>query len=233
MLRLAQSLHVPGSDAGGRKRLLVGGICRLVGADRGVAVVARLDEATGRRTVVSVSQAKAGTGDAAADAPPRVADVELSAAVADASSALGNAADARTLLREAGVDVCIDSFVSLRGVEVVAWLAVGRRPGDDRRFTARDRLVLDLMHAESAWVYAADVLLAGSPARGLTPRQQEILRHLLTGDGEKQVAAKLGLSPNTVHHHVKAVYRHFGASTRAELLARWVRGGWHGGADGT
>jgi DNA-binding CsgD family transcriptional regulator len=58
---------------------------------------------------------------------------------------------------------------------------------------------------------------------GLSPRQQQTLRHLLAGDSEKQIAGKLSLSRHTVHVYVKGLYRRFGASSRAELLARWVK----------
>lgn len=57
----------------------------------------------------------------------------------------------------------------------------------------------------------------------LSPRQRETLKHLLSGDSEKQIATKLALSRHTVHVYVKGLYRHFGASSRAELLARWVK----------
>ncbi|MBX9583725.1 MAG: helix-turn-helix transcriptional regulator [Gemmataceae bacterium] len=53
-----------------------------------------------------------------------------------------------------------------------------------------------------------------------------MLRCLLDGDTDKQVAARLGIGPHTVNQYVKAVFRHFGCTTRAELLARWVRRGW-------
>ena len=58
---------------------------------------------------------------------------------------------------------------------------------------------------------------------GLSPRMEQTLRWLLGGDSEKQVAAKLGLSPHTVHVYVKAIYRRYGVSSRGELLARWVK----------
>ncbi len=59
-------------------------------------------------------------------------------------------------------------------------------------------------------------------AEGLSPRQRQTLSCLLIGDSEKQIAAKLSLSRHTVHVYVKGLYRHFGASSRGELLARWV-----------
>ena len=73
-----------------------------------------------------------------------------------------------------------------------------------------------------AWVYEADLLLASPDALSLSPRQRQTLQHLLDGSGEKQIAARLGVSPHTVHHYVKVLYRHFDVSSRSELLARWV-----------
>jgi len=46
----------------------------------------------------------------------------------------------------------------------------------------------------------------------------------MTGDSEKQIAAKMKVSPHTVHVYVKQLYKRFGASSRGELMARFVRG---------
>ena len=54
----------------------------------------------------------------------------------------------------------------------------------------------------------------------LSPRLRETLQHLMLGDNEKQVAYKLKLSPYTIHDYVKALYKHFEVSSRAELLAK-------------
>ena len=65
-----------------------------------------------------------------------------------------------------------------------------------------------------------------SPTRSrrlhLSGRRRQTLEHLLTGLSEKEVAASLGLSINTVHQYVKQVYGMFGVGTRAELLARFL-----------
>lgn len=61
--------------------------------------------------------------------------------------------------------------------------------------------------------------LAEAAAR-LSPRVQQTLSRLLAGDSEKQIASRLGLSPNTVHVYVKTLYRHFNVSSRGELMAR-------------
>ena len=58
---------------------------------------------------------------------------------------------------------------------------------------------------------------------GLTPRHVQTLQRLLLGDSEKEIAARLKVSPNTVHVYVKALYRRFDVSSRGELLARFVR----------
>src|SRR5207302_4561824 len=61
-----------------------------------------------------------------------------------------------------------------------------------------------------------------SPTR-LPPRVRETLDCLLGGDGEKQAAARMGLSRETVHQYVKALYRHYRVASRAELLVRVLR----------
>jgi DNA-binding NarL/FixJ family response regulator len=60
---------------------------------------------------------------------------------------------------------------------------------------------------------------------GLAPRLQQTLQRLLSGDSEKQIAARLGVSQHTVHVYVKGLYRHYDVSSRGELLARFVRPG--------
>ena len=57
----------------------------------------------------------------------------------------------------------------------------------------------------------------------LSPRARQTLSLLLEGAGEKQVAAKLGLSPHTVHVYVKELYRKHRVCSRAELLVQVLR----------
>jgi len=54
----------------------------------------------------------------------------------------------------------------------------------------------------------------------LPPRLREVLTCLLEGDGEKQIAAKLGVSRHTVHYHVGELHRRFGVTDRGRLLAQ-------------
>ena len=54
-------------------------------------------------------------------------------------------------------------------------------------------------------------------------RYRRVLERLLTGQSEKEVASCLGLSRHTVHEYVKRIYKQLGVSSRAELMALWVR----------
>ena len=61
-------------------------------------------------------------------------------------------------------------------------------------------------------------------ADALTDRERDVLNCLVDGLGEKQVAARLGVAPGTVHTHVKSIYRKLQVSSRGELLGRAARG---------
>ena len=97
-----------------------------------------------------------------------------------------------------------------------AWM---ERPFDDR-----ERLLVHWFHHEIGPLIGRYLAPAGSAgASEMPPRLQEVLECLLEGEGEKQAARKLGVTPATFHQYAKAVYRHFGIHSRAELMARWVR----------
>jgi LuxR family maltose regulon positive regulatory protein len=54
----------------------------------------------------------------------------------------------------------------------------------------------------------------------LSERELTVLRHLGSDLSEREIAAELYLSFNTVHSHVKAIYRKLGVSSRAGAVAR-------------
>lgn len=94
-------------------------------------------------------------------------------------------------------------------------------------FSLRDRV--RVQEAQACITPLVGAALAGfaEPSPGvLTPRARAVLRCLLEGDSDKQVAARLKLSGYTVNQYVKVIFRHFRVSSRAELLARWVKRGW-------
>ena len=59
----------------------------------------------------------------------------------------------------------------------------------------------------------------------LTNREQEILTLLADGLGNKQIAARLGISTNTVKTHLELLFDKLGVSSRAEAVANGVKRG--------
>lgn len=54
---------------------------------------------------------------------------------------------------------------------------------------------------------------------GLTPREQEVLDHVVAGLGNAEIAAALFVTPKTVEHHVSHVLAKLGAADRREAAA--------------
>lgn len=68
-----------------------------------------------------------------------------------------------------------------------------------------------------------DVLAGRLLAADLSPRHRQMLDAVMTGASEKQIADKLGISPHTAHQYIKELFRHFGVTSRPELMARMFR----------
>ena len=99
--------------------------------------------------------------------------------------------------------------------EPARWLA-----GAYEDFTAKD------FSALAAW---CQELLAVPEARrldtlGITPREAEILGLIAAGLANKDIAARLYLSPRTVEKHVESLLRKTGATSRTMLVA--ITGPW-------
>jgi DNA-binding NarL/FixJ family response regulator len=60
---------------------------------------------------------------------------------------------------------------------------------------------------------------AAAAARGLTPRELQVLRRLATGESNKAIAAGLGVSRRTVDRHVSNLYAKLRVSSRAAATA--------------
>ena len=58
-----------------------------------------------------------------------------------------------------------------------------------------------------------------SPAERLTPREREIVAGVAAGESNREVAQRLGLSEDTVKHHLTNVFDKIGVSNRVELTA--------------
>ena len=112
------------------------------------------------------------------------------------------------------------SQIPLPHVGAVDQLGLHREWGD-RPFTPSEHRMVRIFHVELARLWRRDVLRrAGEPGSDLPPRLNQTLTELLKGASEKQIAAKLKLSPHTIHNYVKALHQRFGVSSRGELLAK-------------
>jgi DNA-binding CsgD family transcriptional regulator len=91
-------------------------------------------------------------------------------------------------------------------------------------FTRRERRLVHLFHQEIGPLIGRALSSAREPSlTDLAPRVRQTLGCLLEGDSEKQVAARLDLSRTTVHEYIGTLYRHFGVTSRAELMAYFLR----------
>jgi DNA-binding NarL/FixJ family response regulator len=59
----------------------------------------------------------------------------------------------------------------------------------------------------------------------LSEAQQRVFVLLVQGLSEKDIAGQLSLSPNTIHTHVRAIYRTFRVRSRAQLLCCLIPSG--------
>jgi two-component system, NarL family, nitrate/nitrite response regulator NarL len=54
----------------------------------------------------------------------------------------------------------------------------------------------------------------------LTPRQQQILRALLSGSTNREIASELGLREQTIKNQLTVIYAKLGVRNRLELAVR-------------
>jgi DNA-binding NarL/FixJ family response regulator len=57
-------------------------------------------------------------------------------------------------------------------------------------------------------------------AQTLSAREQEVVRRIIAGMSDKEIAASLGISPRTVANHNRTIYRKTGVGTRFELISK-------------
>jgi two-component system, NarL family, response regulator YdfI len=102
----------------------------------------------------------------------------------------------------------------------VSALAAEVSPAADVVVNARDVTVSTRM-ARAATARGEDV----SAEPPLTNRERQVLGLLADGFGNKQIAARLGISTNTVKTHLELLFDKLGASSRTEAVATAVRRG--------
>jgi DNA-binding NarL/FixJ family response regulator len=103
-----------------------------------------------------------------------------------------------------------------------------------RGYILKNALELDLVSAIKRVAHGDPVLdpqlakpaaLKGERNTALTPRELEVLRHIVAGKSNKEIAAELGLSANTVGVHRANIMDTLGIHKTAELVVYAIRNG--------
>jgi DNA-binding CsgD family transcriptional regulator len=134
--------------------------------------------------------------------------------------------------RRAQIDHDLTSICRVSDDGAISCISLHRARGD-RAFSEREQRLVEFLHAELGRLIGGPLIsdIEPGPER-LSPRLRQTLGCLLEGDGERQVAARLGLAHPTVHQYVLGLYRHFRVRSRFELLAharkRVRREAWRG-----
>jgi DNA-binding CsgD family transcriptional regulator len=71
---------------------------------------------------------------------------------------------------------------------------------------------------------AAEVIEILQLAYGLTPRERDILEHVISGRSSRTIATLLHITIATVRDHLKSVFAKTGVRSRGELVARMLDG---------
>lgn len=134
--------------------------------------------------------------------------------------------DYRRISLSLGTDDCLHSLQPTERADYFDSVSICRAPGR-RKFGEREVALVQLLHREIARMVGGALAEYHEPVPSqLPPRVRQVLRCLLEGDGDKQIAARLHLSPYTVNQYIKTIFAHFQVNSRPELLARWVRRAW-------
>ncbi|MCS7247050.1 MAG: response regulator transcription factor [Anaerolineales bacterium] len=59
-----------------------------------------------------------------------------------------------------------------------------------------------------------------------SPREMEVLSHLLLGRSNKQIAVAMGISPQTVKNHLASLFRKLGVKDRTQAVVYALQLGW-------
>jgi DNA-binding CsgD family transcriptional regulator len=236
MLRLVAETAELWYDPALQRRYTVESLCRLLPAKAGICftfgdVLMGGDQPCGALVQCGMDESQVKlvrkylqTGIPADPALPKLAEITAPVVVARRVELVNDkiwfSSPYYTELREPlGLDDTL--YAKITVPDKVISLALLRAKGDEP-FTERQSQLVDLCLSQMAWPFQPDDKQTDPRLAALQPRLRKVMQHLLDGDGEKQVAAKLGLSRHTVHEYVKMIYQQLGVSSRSELLSQWV-----------
>jgi len=106
-------------------------------------------------------------------------------------------------------------------VDTIRRVARGEHPINEN-LTARPKLAEQVLHQfqELSWRSEAEALIAP-----LTPRETEILNYIAQGYLNKQIAAELDISEQTIKNHVTSILRKLNANVRTEAVVVAIKQG--------
>lgn len=103
-----------------------------------------------------------------------------------------------------------------------SFLLIDRYGG--KRFSARDAEFVEYAMRGLKWFHR-ELLLANGlliAEKSLSPTERRIIRLILAGLTEREIADKLGQSPKTTHKYIAEILRKYGVRGRTGLMARWL-----------
>jgi DNA-binding NarL/FixJ family response regulator len=116
-------------------------------------------------------------------------------------------------------------------VDAVAALRSGARAVVFKRFAVETLMdAIRTVAADDVWMPASlqthmAAQLRSPGASALSPREEEVLRHVATGLRNAEVAERLSISEETVKTHLNRIFKKLGVRDRVELALHAARGG--------
>jgi len=134
---------------------------------------------------------------------------------------------------ESGPQICEQLHLAHRDVKVLLISGAGRISAEAAAacgaagFVPKDWPAADIARAVRMVGLGMSMFepeAADAPAGpGLTPREREVLELVATGATNREIAARLHLSPHTVKEHTSSLYRKLEARNRADAVLRAQR----------
>jgi DNA-binding CsgD family transcriptional regulator len=120
-----------------------------------------------------------------------------------------------------------DLIISLMPLEQgKSYTGIGiHRRWDREPFTDREAKIVHIISSEVRWLHESIVPGGATDTfPSLTPRQRQVQLLLMDGHPVKRVAHLLGISYHTADGYMKQLYQHYGVSSRAEMMRRFMHG---------
>jgi DNA-binding NarL/FixJ family response regulator len=131
---------------------------------------------------------------------------------------------------ESGAEVCEEIRDASPGTRVLLISGAGvispfvARSAGASGFISKDWSAVDVVKAVRMVSLGTEVFADhATPNSPLSEREQEVLSLIATGSTNKEIAARLHLSPHTVKEHTSAIYRKLDVRNRAEATRQAQR----------